>query len=127
MREAGTSGGFELWAPESFSQAEHELLVRDRFFNNKRVPRVVWLPVARDDISWFKVFELEAQEVWEKDLLQAVRDYGVQIPREHENGLRSLLPAHAEVLKCPIITFEPVTEKNRGWGFAIPMEKRRGR
>ena len=95
LRDAGKSSGFEVWAPESFSEADHELLVRDRFFSNERKPRVVWLPVARDDISWFKVFELDAHDVWEKDLLQAVRDYGVQIPREHENGLRALLPTHA--------------------------------
>jgi len=95
LRDAGASSGFELWAPKSFIEADHELLVRDRFFSNERKPRVVWLPVARDEISWFKVFELDAQMVWEKDLLQGVRDYGVHIPREHENELSALLPAYA--------------------------------
>ena len=94
LRNAGASSGFELWAPKSFIEAHHELLVRDWFFSNERKPRVVWLPVARDEISWFKVFELDAQMVWEKDLLQGVRDYGVHIPREHENELRPLLPAY---------------------------------
>jgi len=110
LRDAGTSAGFELWAPESFSQAEHELLVRDRFFTNERAPRVVWLPVSRDDITWFKIFELEAQGVWKKDLLQAVRDYGVRIPREHEDGLRTLLPAHArEWFDEPITSWNELT------------------
>lgn len=56
-----------------FSQADHELLIRDEFFTNEGAPRDVWLPMSRGDITWFKVFELEAQDVWEKDLLQAVR------------------------------------------------------
>ena len=49
LRDAGASSGFEVWAPKSFTEADHELLVRDRFFSNERKPRVVWLAVARDD------------------------------------------------------------------------------
>jgi hypothetical protein len=55
----------------------------------------VWLPRAREEITWFEVFALEAEAVWEKSLLQALREYGVAIPRDQESELVSLLPAHA--------------------------------
>jgi hypothetical protein len=87
------SSGFQLWAPERREKAEHELIIRDRFHNSERVKRVVWLPVSRENITWFKVFELEAQHVWEKSLMQSLRDYGVRIPRDHETDLNTLLPA----------------------------------
>src|SRR5271157_2219053 len=67
LREASLAGGFELWVPPSGQEASHELLIRDRFYSSPRAPRVVWLPCARDAISWFKPFELEAEEVWEKN------------------------------------------------------------
>jgi len=95
LREASKADGFELWAPASGQVDMHELLVRDRFYSSPRAPRVVWLPCARDSISWFKPFELEAEEVWEKSLLTALREYGVDISREHEEDLLGLLPAHA--------------------------------
>ena len=91
LRDAAQGAAFELWAdPE-----EHELLLRDRFHHSPRTPRVVWLPRARDEITWFEVFALEADTVWEKSLLQGLREYGVAIPREREADLISLLPAHA--------------------------------
>ena len=91
LRTAAARGGFELWADPD----EHELVLRDRFYRAPRAPRVVWLPRARDEITWFKVLELEAESVWEKDLLVALRAYGVTISRDHEEELRPLLPAHA--------------------------------
>jgi hypothetical protein len=96
LRTASESSDFGLWAPERRESAEHELIIRDRFHKNERKPRVVWLPEARKDITWFKVFELEAQSVWERTLMQALRDYGVRIPRECEMELNSLLPAHTK-------------------------------
>ena len=92
LGSATSTGGFELWAdPE-----EHELLLRDRFFHTPRAPRVVWLPKAREEIGWFQVFALEAEAIWEKSLLQALREYGVSIPRNLESELAPLLPAHAQ-------------------------------
>lgn len=91
LRVMSDEDGFELWAdPE-----EHELAIRDRFYSAEPRPRVVWLPRRREDISWFKVFELQAASVWEKSLLQGLRDYGVDIPRADEDELLPLLPAHA--------------------------------
>jgi len=91
LRVAASTGAFELWADPD----EHELLLRDRFYHTPRAPRVVWLPRAREEITWFEVFALEAEAVWEKSLLQALREYGVAIPRDQESELVSLLPAHA--------------------------------
>jgi len=88
---AAEAGGFELWADPD----EHELLLRDRFYHTPRAPRVVWLPRAREEITWFEVFALEAEAVWEKSLLQGLREYGVSIPRDQESELVSLLPTHA--------------------------------
>src|SRR5580692_4661899 len=57
LREAARADGFQLWAPQPGEDAEHELVVRDRFYSTPRAARVVWLPCARDSISWFKPFE----------------------------------------------------------------------
>lgn len=91
LRTAAPAGDFELWA----DPAEHELIVRDRFHRTPRAARVVWLPVSREAIAWFKPFELEAEAVWEKGLLEALREFGVYIPREHESEMISELPAYA--------------------------------
>jgi hypothetical protein len=113
LRECSRSDGFELWAPVSVQEDVHELLVRDRFHSTPRAARVVWLPCARDAITWFKAFELEAEEIWEKTLLQALREYGVDISRDHEDELIGLLPAHArEWFDKPKDTWKELTPGN---------------
>jgi len=113
LREAAKADGFSLWAPPLGQEDLHELLVRDRFYSSPRGPRVVWLPCARHAISWFKTFELEAEEVWEKSLLQALREYGVDISRDHEDDLIGLLPAHArEWFDKPKDTWKELTPGN---------------
>ncbi len=113
LRAASEHDGFELWASSAGAADEHELLVRDRFCTTPRAARVVWLPCARDEITWFKPFELEAEAVWEKSLLEGLREYGVHIPREHESDLLSLLPAHArEWFDKPKKTWEELTPAN---------------
>jgi hypothetical protein len=109
LRIAAQAGGFALWAdPEA-----HELSVRDRFANAPRAARVICLPTARVDLTWFKVFELAAEEVWERNLLTALRDYGVNIPREHESDLLPILPAHArEWFGKPKCTWQELTPGN---------------
>jgi hypothetical protein len=109
LRASSSENGFELWADPN----QHELVVRDRFFRGPRKPRIVWLPCSRDEISWFKVFELEAEEVWERSLLEALREYGVDISREQESELASLLPAHAkEWFDKPRSTWKELTPAN---------------
>jgi len=109
LRVAAQAGGIELWAdPDA-----HELSIRDRFANAPQAQRVIWLPVARGELTWFKVFELEAEEVWERNLLTALRDYGVTIPREHESDLLPILPAHArEWFGKPQCTWQELTPGN---------------
>ena len=62
---------------------------------------MVWLPVAREAITWFKPFELEAEAVWEKGLLEALREFGVYIPREHEAEMVCELPAYRQGMVRP--------------------------
>lgn len=113
LRESSVADGFELWAPPSVQDDVHELLVRDRFYSTARAPRVVWLPCSREAISWFKAFELEADEVWQKSLLASLREYGVDISREHEEELVGLLPAHArEWFDKPKETWKELTPGN---------------
>ncbi len=118
LRAAAKADGFELWAPEQGPKALgpddwHELVLRDRFHTSLRAPRVVWLPCARDSITWFKPFELEADLVWEKSLLDALREYGVDVSRDHEDELVGLLPAHArEWFDKPKETWKELTPGN---------------
>ena len=109
LRAAAKTGGFDLWA----DPAQHELLVRDRFCRTPRAPRVVWLPCMREDITWFKPFELEAEAVWERTLLEAIREFGIYIPREHEVDLACELPAYArEWLDQPTDAWAELTPGN---------------
>lgn len=43
----------QLWADET-----HELALRNRFLAEAPAPRVIWLPVAPQDIGYFKVHAL---------------------------------------------------------------------
>ena len=88
---AASGGAFELWADDT-----HELILRERFAQAPRVPRVVWLPVAREEIGYFEVFALQAAQVWEETLPQALSRYGVNIPHERWHELAPLLPAYAK-------------------------------
>ena len=113
LRVSSNVSGFELWAPEPKEADIHELVLRDRMFHEERRPRIVWLPTSRHDLTWFKVFEIEAEEIWETTLLDAIRSYGVQIPFEHEQELIGLLPAHArEWFDKPKSTWRELTPGN---------------
>lgn len=91
LRKAAELDGFELWADPDV----HELTLRDRFVEEPEGNRVVWLPVAHDDITWFKVFEPEADFIWVAGLISALRDFGVVIPGDREDELLPLLPTYA--------------------------------
>jgi len=79
----------ELWAEES-----HELLLRHRFAKEERKPRVIWLPAKRSGLSYFRVFEGEAV-IREISLLEAIREFGVEITRAQEEDVREDLRAYA--------------------------------
>ena len=91
LKAAAEGGEFELWA-----EGEHELVLRERLMRAAASPRVVLLSVASDEISYLKVFELQADMVWTESLVSALARFGVEIARDHEAALRHLLPAHAK-------------------------------
>ncbi len=94
LERAARDGEFDLWACDPAPEAHGELILRHRFAGEELAPRVVWLPVERRQIGWFKVFELHASVVWERSLLEALRDYGVDIRRGDEADLLPLLAPH---------------------------------
>lgn len=91
LQEVANDGAFELWAEET-----HELILREKFYKSPRSPRVVWLPVSCEQITYFKVFESQAEEVKEIGLLPALVSYGVEIPSEQIPDLEPLLSAHVK-------------------------------
>jgi len=108
LSAAASDGSFELWSDDL-----HELLLTNRFHSTPRRPRVVWLPVSREDISYFKVFELQATEVQEIALTEALSAYGVEIPKDQLVDLASLLPAHArEWIERPRSAWKELTPGN---------------
>ena len=90
LKAAAEDGGFELWADR-----EHELVLRERLLKTAPAPRVVWLPRANDEVSYLKVFELQAELIWTESLVSALGRFGVEIGRDHEAGLRDMLRAYA--------------------------------
>ncbi|MFG0261516.1 MAG: hypothetical protein ACF788_03920, partial [Novipirellula sp. JB048] len=113
LRRASKTGSFELWAPEKAADAPHELELRDRMHRSTPGPRVVWVPKSRDSLTWFKIYELEAEEVWEKTLLDSLRQYGVDISYEDELELGSILPAHVnDWFDKPRSTWRELTPSN---------------
>jgi len=105
---AAQSGGFELWAEET-----HELLLRERFQKAAPARRVIWLPVGRSGITYFKVFELGAAEVVTWSLPEALSKYGVDISPEHLAELNPLLAAHAkEWFGRPLSAWSELTPGN---------------
>ncbi len=91
LMAACENGHFELWCEE-----EHELILRERLLSAEAKPRVVWLPRCPEEITYLKVFELQAELVWTESLAEALVRYGVEIPRDRAGELRELLPAHAK-------------------------------
>lgn len=106
LRLLSTDIEFKLWA----DPGEHELILRNRFYKAKSVMHIIWLPLKKKDITWFKVFELQAVNIWEKSLLEALREFGVDISRDFEKELVPLLPVHAlEWINEPKSTWKELT------------------
>jgi hypothetical protein len=95
LRLAAEPAGVELWAPAVGESDPHELALRDRFHSEARRRRIVWLPRARAEVTFFKVYELEANVVWSRSLAEALSDYGVPVARRHEAELRPILALQA--------------------------------
>ncbi|SAL42337.1 alkaline phosphatase domain-containing protein [Caballeronia arvi] len=108
LKHAADGGTFELW-----SDGDHELVLRDLLMKTSPTPRVVWLPVASDEISYLKVFELQAEFVWTESLVSALARFGVEIARDHEAGLRDMLRAYAiEHVDQPLSSWRELTPGN---------------
>lgn len=90
LKTAAEESAFELWSDD-----EHELILRDRLLKTAPAPRVIWLPVAREGITYLKVFEFQAELVWTESLLSALARFGVELSRDHESELREMLRAYA--------------------------------
>lgn len=95
VRPAAESAGVELWAPAAGEPDPHELALRDRFHGEPRRRRIVCLPRARAEVTYFKVYELEANFVWTDSLAEALSVYGVPMARRHEAELRPMLALQA--------------------------------
>lgn len=84
-------GAFELWAEE-----EHELQLRERFFNSSRKPGVIWIPKSLDDMSYFKAFACDAEKIINFSIPEALMQYGLQIASEDIEQFRDLLKSHVK-------------------------------
>ena len=94
----------ELWLEE-----DHELLLRHRFAREERRPRVIWLPKGKMNISYFRVFEGEGT-FREMSLLEALREYGVEITRSQEDEVKEDLLAYALAkLDEPLAKWKKIT------------------
>ena len=110
LRLAAEPAGVELWAPAPGEPDPHELALRDRFAHETRRRRIIWLPRARADVTFFKVFELAADRVWTRSLAESLTDYGVPIARRHEAELRPILAIHArEAFDHPRSAWQEIT------------------
>lgn len=94
----------ELWADEG-----HELLLRHRFAREERRPRVIWLTKQKSELTYFRVFEGEAS-FREITLLEALREYGVEIARSQEDEVKEDLLAYALAkLEEPLAKWKKIT------------------
>ena len=84
-------GDFELWAGE-----EHELQLRERFFNSTRKPGVIWIPKNPDDLSYSKAFACDAEKIISFSIPEALIEYGLQISSEDIEQFRDLLKSHVK-------------------------------
>ena len=91
LERVAEGADFDLWSDE-----EHELLLRDRLLKAPPASRVVWLPCAREEIGYLRVFELRAADVKTWSLPEALRGYGVELTSEQLVELRPLLAAHTQ-------------------------------
>ena len=89
LKMAAEDSNFELWADD-----QHELVLRQRFLSEPPAPRVIWLPVSQDEMGDFKIIALQAAEVIELSLAEALSQFGVDIPLDQRAEIEPLLPAH---------------------------------
>jgi hypothetical protein len=108
LLQAASENTFELWAEDT-----HELMLRSKFYNTPRQHRVIWLPVSKENITYFQVFALQAETVKEITLPEALAQYGLDIPSATLAELKPILAAHAkEWLDYPQSHWQELTPGN---------------
>jgi hypothetical protein len=85
---AAKDGAFEVWADEEV----HELILRERLYLDQLKPKVIWLPKRQEEITYLKVFELQAADVREQSLVMALSIYGIDIPSDRIDETGPQLP-----------------------------------
>ena len=91
LRLTAASALFDLWVDEV-----HELVLRERLRLSDSKPRVLWVPVTADAITYLEVYALQAASVWTTRLSQALSEYGVDLPFNDARDLEPLLASYAE-------------------------------
>jgi hypothetical protein len=105
LERIAVGADFELWAEE-----KHELILRDDLHKARPARRVIWLPRAREEIGYLRVFELRAADVKTWSLPEALARYGVELSSEQLDELRPLLAAHTqEWLERPRVAWKELT------------------
>lgn len=107
LEPSAEAAGFELWIDSEM----HELEIRERIFSSNTLPRIIWLPRSKDQITYLKVIELSADYVWETSLPNALIEYGVPVAKIDELG--SSVAAFALVqFKQPLSAWTNVTDRD---------------
>lgn len=79
-----------LWAFEN-----HELTLRHKFYTAPDNPVVIWLPVDRSEIGYFMVYALQADQIFQMSIVEALDEFGVDLPVDQIRAVEPILPAHA--------------------------------
>ena len=87
---ATENSGLCLWAEET-----HELILRQKLKQATVRPDIIWLPVSRDDIGYFLVHALQADQIIQLSLREALAEFGVYLPADRIQAIEPALPAHA--------------------------------
>ena len=92
----------QLWSDEV-----HELVLRNRFVSEPSSPRLIWLPVDQREIGYFTVIALQADQIFQMSIAEALDDFGVDIPVDQLPEVESSLPAHAlQWIDFPLATWK---------------------
>lgn len=98
------SGKFSIW-----NEFEHTLKTRFELIEIGKKPDIVWLPFSKEKLEFLKAFEPYTHN-WETSILEAVKDYGVNITHDKEQGLKPLIRSYAmEWLDEPIDKWRNLT------------------
>lgn len=73
----------------------HELALRYKFYSTTPTNRIIWLPVDQNDLGYFLVCALQADQIIQVSLPEALSAFGVDLPVDQIQELEPILPSHA--------------------------------